>query len=922
MPENKSDRRKLSHKKNDMYRSMMETTGDVYMRFDSEFRHIYVSPTAAAYSGMEPDAMTGKTHRELGFPENLCRFWEERLSDIFRSGNPVETEFEFNSAKGPVIFNWRLYPEHDDAGTITTVLSVARDMTRIRLEQQEKENLMRFQNIIIESADIWLDVLDREGNVIIWNRAAERISGYSAGEATGHGKIWEWLYPDEEYRKNITATAMEIIEGLRVAEGFETTIRCKNGEERIISWNSRNLVDDRGIIMGSVALGFDVTEKNLIETALKESEEHYRNIFENAEAGLFRTRILDGKVLDVNEKYAQLAGYDSREECLSEFVSSKSYADPRQREYIIQELKEKGFIQNKEIEIIQKNGSRIWVSFSARVFPEDGLIEGVLIDVTERINAVRALKESESLYRSLFEGSRDGIIFIDGTGQFLDFNQSYLDMLGYSRNELLAMNFRMITPEKWLGWEFETVFEKQLRVKGYSDIYEKEYIHKDGSVFPVELRAYRLNKPGSGSEVFWAIVRDITEEKKAREEHRLLQEQFFQAQKMEAIGTLTGGLAHDFNNILGGIIGSLSILEMILAEESLKKEEKIWKYLRTAISSSNRAAETIKQLLMLTRRESLRLVPVDITQSLRNVIRICQNSFPKSINIDSAFPDKPVRIMADPTQLEQLILNLCVNASHAMTSMRGDHESEGGILFTGLESLLPDVRIMATHGETKQGYPYAVLTIRDNGIGMDQETQNRIFEPFFTTKPMGSGTGLGLAMVYSIVTQHGGLIDVRSEPGSGTEIKVYFPLLEDEAHPQIFEPGTPPADIPRGNGLIMVVDDEEALRSIAVEILEGIGYRVITAENGLKAMEIFQVRHTEIDALVLDMSMPGMSGLELYKNIRLINPSIRVILTSGYMHDERVRKAMDLGALGFIAKPYSIRHFAEKVRELLFLSGK
>ncbi|HPF07896.1 MAG TPA: response regulator [Spirochaetota bacterium] len=389
-------------------------------------------------------------------------------------------------------------------------------------------------------------------------------------------------------------------------------------------------------------------------------------------------------------------------------------------------------------------------------------------------------------------------------------------------------------------------------------------------------------------------------------EKNILESQLIQTQKMETIGTLVGGLAHDFNNLLGGIVGSLSLLRHNYKHID---EEGLIKYIEIMENASGRATDLVKQLLAVASKQDLTLAPVDLNIATSHIIKIAKNTFDKSVDIKYHSFTSPAITKADPIQIEQVLLNLCINACHAMTVMRDDDEKQGGTLTIGISKINADDEFRQIHPEAHNNDFWSV-SIEDTGIGMDKKTSERIFEPFFTTKKSSKikGTGLGLTMVYNIIHDHSGFIDVQSEPGKGTIFNVYLPVLDQE---YIEENGKTEKRIMKGEGVILVVDDEELMRTTTKSILEVSGYKVILAENGEQGLEIFKKQHNEITAVILDMSMPKKSGRDTFYEMLKIDPSVKVLLATGYMHDERSEEILRYGVKGFIQKPYSVYELSE-----------
>ncbi|MCP4215391.1 MAG: response regulator, partial [bacterium] len=325
--------------------------------------------------------------------------------------------------------------------------------------------------------------------------------------------------------------------------------------------------------------------------------------------------------------------------------------------------------------------------------------------------------------------------------------------------------------------------------------------------------------------------------------------------------------------------------------------------------SSHRAVEIVKQLLTLSRKKELIFTPVDLNKSIRNVMKICTNTFDKRIRLEPTYTDEPAIVFADPGQLGQVLLNLCVNAAHAMTIMKKDEKTWGGALRVTLESMVADEAFCENHPGAEQGH-YWILSISDDGIGMSRKTITEIFAPFFTTKGNDQGTGLGLSMVFNIIKQHKGIIRVYSEIGKGSKFSVYLPVLTED---EIDEKQTGEEEDFSGEGLILVVDDEPIMRKIASKILENSGYSVITACDGREAVNIFAERRQEIVMVLLDMLMPVKCGKDAFFEMKKIQPDVKALLASGFRRDERVEEALKAGVKAFIEKPYTFRQLAREV---------
>jgi len=404
-------------------------------------------------------------------------------------------------------------------------------------------------------------------------------------------------------------------------------------------------------------------------------------------------------------------------------------------------------------------------------------------------------------------------------------------------------------------------------------------------------------------------IRDVTEK-------LALEETLAQSQKMETIGTLAGGLAHDFNNILSGIIGTLSIIKYDMKHGIYIDHEEFEQYIDTIDQSSHRASDMVQQLLTLAHKENISHSTVDLTVIINHIKKICNNTFDKSIEIFTDIPEGQLPVFADATQLEQVLLNLCVNASHAMTFMRQKEEPHGGKLIISVEKIIADKHFCKTRREAKE-ISYWKLSVGDSGVGIDNNTLSKIFIPFFSTKEKGRGTGLGLAMVYNIVHHFDGFIEVYSEVGTGSTFNLYLPVLSTD---DMITRSIQKFLIPKGEGTILIVDDEDLVRSTAKSILTKCGYTVLTATNGENGVEIYNEYKHEIKAVLLDLVMPKKSGEKAYLEMKKINPQVKVLLSSGFRQDERVDLAISYGISGFIQKPYTLEKLSQAVYNLIYNS--
>lgn len=547
-----------------------------------------------------------------------------------------------------------------------------------------------------------------------------------------------------------------------------------------------------------------------------------------------------------------------------------------------------------EFEIVGLRGTHRWLETHMVPLPlnpnEQPRVLGITRDVTERHHTVQALRESEERYRSLFEESKDTVYISTPEGKLLDINSAGVELFGYtSKEEILRAD---IARDLYFDPAQREASRRLLEEQGSVKDMELRLRRRDGQELIVLETATCVRDTTGKVIAYRGILRDVTMQRRLEEEIR-------QAQKMESVGFLAGGIAHDFNNLLGGILGYASYLKTKITED-----HPFYRHLDTIERSALRAADLTAKLLAFARGGRYDVKPVNINAIVKETVSILERSIDKAIAIQTMLDDHVPSVEGDPGQLQQVLMNLCVNARDAISGA-------GTIIIETSHGVL-DEEFVKTHLEARVGH-YVILTVSDTGMGMDKPTLQRIFDPFFTTKEKGKGTGLGLSMVYGIVKAHGGFIRVYSEPGRGSTFRVYLPASTKSVTHQEQER----QDVRGGTETILVVDDEEHVRSLVSDILESAGYRVLTASDGEEALEIYRRQGDKIDMVILDMIMPRLGGRETYEKLREINAAVLVLLSSGYSENGTAREVLDRGAAGFLQKPYRSHELLKKLRHVL-----
>ncbi|MFP5213394.1 MAG: ATP-binding protein, partial [Acidobacteriota bacterium] len=508
------------------------------------------------------------------------------------------------------------------------------------------------------------------------------------------------------------------------------------------------------------------------------------------------------------------------------------------------------------------------------------------------------LRRSEEKFRTLFHNTSDAIFIHDIEGRILEANQASVNCLGYSHDHLLRLSIADVEAPQtpWAGR-----IEELSKRGGMA--FESTYLTHGGAPVPVEVVSQLIEFEGQLAVL--STARDITERQRAREERKRFEDHLRRSQKMEAIGTLAGGIAHDFNNILGAILGYAEIMEVF----DVPQDSPLYANVREVIKAAHRARELVQQILTFSRQTETEPKPVEVGLIVKEVLKFLRASLPSTIEIHRSLEARTKTILADPTKIHQLLMNLCTNAGHAMTE-------KGGTLRVELTETVLDHRGKECFPDLAPG-AYLQLTVSDTGHGMTPETVERIFDPYFTTKRRGEGTGLGLAIVHGIVKSYGGGIAVESAPGKGSVFRILFPKVEDRP----VEAETDRGLLPRGDERILMVDDEDALARTGKRILERLGYRVTAMTSSLDALEAFRAEPEAFDLLVTDLTMPQMTGTELARELLDIRPDLPIILCTGYSQKLRLSEAEEAGIRRIIEKPFGVRHLAEGVREVLDGNG-
>jgi PAS domain S-box-containing protein len=649
--------------------------------------------------------------------------------------------------------------------------------------------------------------------------------------------------------------------------------------------------------------GCDFTKRKQAEETIRESEEKYRTILESMQESYFEID-LKGNYTFFNDSLCEDHGY-SRQELMG--MNYKAYTTPEtaKRAYqFFNEIYRTG--RPKRIldhEIIRKDGSRRMIDMSVSLMRspsgEPSGFWGMGRDVTDRIEAEQALKKSEERYRTILDTMEEGYFEDDLKGTLTFVNDAACRLMGYDRDELIGMNYRNYSSPETARQMYE-VYHRIFESGNPEFMMDYEIIRKDGSVRTHQANAALLRDQAGRPKGFRVLARDITERKRAEDEKAKLEAQLLQAQKMESVGRLAGGVAHDFNNMLSVILGYTELIKL-----RLEPDNPLLHDLMEIERAAGRSKDITAQLLAFSRKQIISPRPMNLNDLISSTQKTLARLIGEDIDL-RFYPGEGLwSIRFDLSQMEQILVNLAVNARDAMP--------HGGKLTIETANILMNEDYCRVHLGSTPG-PYVLLAVSDNGSGMDKETLQNVFEPFFTTKEIGKGTGLGLATVYGIVQQNNGFINVYSEQGQGTTFKIYLPRSMDgvEVSEEILQ-----QPVASGSGKVLLVEDDDLMRKMTTDMLETIGYSVLAVGSPLEALSICEEKDARFDLVITDVVMPGMSGRELRDKLGIIRPDIKVLFMSGYTSNVIVHHGVLEEGVHFIQKPFSLNDFARKIQEAM-----
>ncbi len=879
------------------YRRIVELAPDGIITIDSQGLVTSCNSAFLQLYGHREEDVVGKNFTELPAvrPEEVPRY-TKMFSSVLRGEVPPQIEIAWENRAGEIKhaeIRFRVMKKDDE---VVGVQCVTRDTTDRKAAEEELRKSEALYRNLIETMNDGLAVQDERGLVSYANHRFCEMLGYTREEVIGrplaslmNKENFEIVNEQTEQRK------------WGKKSSYELSWTSKDGRVVDTLTSGSPITDPEGRLIGSFGVITDITERKRAENALRESEEKLRAVFESVADGIVLLDSL-GRIVDLNETLLGIFGYEEKREVVGrnafEFVAES------ERGQALEELRSvfvTGAIARSDYTCIKKDGTPFPAQMSAAPlkFASDrpsGFVV-VVADVTEQ----KKTEEEIRKFKTISDRAGYGVVIADLCGQIGYVNDSLAEMLGRSPEDMRGekvSDLRYDWREGDDAWLLP-ILEKEKKFVG-REVWLKR---KDGTGFPALLNATLIQNDGGEPLLMAATCVDITERKKAEEEKEKAESQLRHSQKMEALGTLAGGIAHDFNNLLTAIGGYAD-----LALSKTPKDDMIASHLSNIRDASSRAARLTSQLLTFSRRQVVSFRCLELNKVVLNMIKMLNRLIGEKYAIATDLDPCLLSVTGDLGHVEQVIMNIVVNAKDAMP--------EGG-----------EIKIATRNAEVLEATPdrnqgkYVCLSIRDPGIGMDQKTAARIFDPFFSTKGTGKGTGIGLAVVYGIVKRHGGWIEVETEPGKGSEFRVFFPATAETPEQDAPDASSLEAVSGRGEN-VLVVEDEDRVRNLAENVLSQNGYRVFVAENATKAAQVFGREKANLDLVFSDVVLPGKSGIELVRQFLHERPDLSVLLASGYGQDDADFETIEHKGYPFIQKPYQMLDLLKALREVLDKRGK
>ena len=867
-------------KSEERYRSLVESSDDSIYLVAKDLTYLFMNRSHLSHYGGKTEKVIGRNYAEF-HSENETRDFANRVQTIFDTGRSLS--YEYQSERNGGYYLRSLNPVKDSGGETKAVTVVSKDVTQLKRSEEALRESEKQYRTIGETVPYGIWLTDAVGYCTYVSKSFLELVDMTMEQVQAFD--WVHLLPPED----VEPTKEHWLHCVETGEHFEREhrFRAKDGNYRNVLAIGRPIKDDTGKIVKWVGLNLDITERKRAEEALKKSEKKYRTLLETTSEGYWLLNP-EFKTIEVNQALCKMLGYSQHE------IIGKTpfdFVDDENRKILIEQASKIPDTTHRSYEITlkKKNGQDLHICFNATTLRDkSGAVQSSFAFVTDITQRKKSEKERNRLSVAIEQAS-ESVFITDRHGTIQYVNPAFERVTGYSRKDAIRQNPRILKSGKQ-----DALFYKQMwDTLAHGHAWKGHFINrkKDGSLYEADATISPILDKSGNITHFVSIKRDVTREIE-------LEKQLIQAQKMESIGTLAGGIAHEFNNILSIILGNAEVALDDVPDNSLAKE--CLDEIRTA---SLRASEVVRQILSFARKSLAEQNSIRISPIIKDSLRLLRASIPTTIEISQDISCEFDTVLAEPTQISQVVMNLCTNAAHAM----GEHGGVLKVILKNVEFENQDAGLNLKSGR------YVKLTVSDTGHGITPKIIDRIFDPYFTTKEIGKGTGLGLAVIHGIVKSYDGTITVTSEPGKGTVFEVLLPVIEAETQLKVEKSGI----LPTGTERILFVDDEQSLVKVARRILERLGYEVETKINPVEALELFRSRPDRFDLVITDMTMPQMTGKRLVKEILNIRADMPIILCTGYHEKISEEKAMELGIKAFVTKPFVTHNFALTVRKVL-----
>jgi len=869
------------------YQSLVEQTNQVTYSTDNEGRITYISPNILQY-GYNYEEIVGKFFTDFIFPEDC-----EKATEVFQrrivTGEEIPVQLRFFNKNDRIRWiedNGNV--QRNAEGEVIGMIGILHDITELKMTEEALLESREAQKTLLNATTDSAVLIDPDCNIIAINKIAAVRLGYE---------------PEELIDKNIFEIMPKAVSDSRKSKRkallqSKQPMRFEDERDGMIFDNSVVPVfNEKGELKHVAIFAQDITERKKAEEALRFTQ---FAVDHSADAAFWMDS--DGRMIYVNDSACGSLGY-TRQELLDMTVHDidTDFPPDKWKDHWLTLMEKKMYVFESHHR--KKNGSEFPVEITANFveFEGKGYNCAFARNITNRKKVEKALFDSERKYRNLVEGTHDIIASLDADGKFTFINKVAEKVFGVPQYKCAGIHFL----------EFVCPGDRR-------DSSEKmnELINKQAPFGTIENR--QMNKSGDTRDIHWTISfnydedgnytgctsigRDITEQKKVERERKKLQEQLYQSQKMEAIGRLAGGVAHDFNNTLTGILGYAELLKLQYKNPESSEANAV----DVIIKSAERAADLTRQLLGFAREGKYNPVPVNLNEIVIETNRMTEKSYSRNIRGHFELENKINIVEADRNQIQQVLRNLIINAKEFMPY--------GGDLFFETRNVFLNEDYTDKYSEFQSGH-FVRISVTDTGPGIPKELHEKIFEPFFTTRKIGEGRGLGLATVFGIVKNHGGFLDVSSEVGEGTSFTIYLPVSEIKSN---LKESPTAEEIASGSGeTIFVVDDEENIRNLAKLQIQRLGYHVKSASDGEEAINIYRKMKDYIDLVLLDVIMPKMDGTQVYRELVKINPQVKVIVMSGFSKEGKAGDILKEGAAGFLQKPFKIVELSTSIKKAL-----